>query len=152
MMNTTPVIESVAHDAGQISKGSLVQIRPEWQDDGDADLLWVALEDSDGGRVRISPLGHGMAVAPNQVVTLEMISKVDLALRFGRSRNVRAVASIAEAQKLWVAYRDEFNLGGSESPKVTVVRLDTGKMVAEISYNGRAWKPGKMGKELLCEF
>lgn len=69
-----------------------------------------------------------------------------LAVRFGRSNKVVAVATIEEASDAWCKLRDEQGLGASESPKVTVVNLDTGKVVATISYNGRAWD--KAGKEI----
>jgi hypothetical protein len=62
-----------------------------------------------------------------------------LALRFGRSKNIVAVASVQEASELWALYRDANGFGASESPKVTVIDTATGKTVAEISYNGRVW-------------
>lgn len=34
-----------------IRKGDTVQIKKEWQDEGDECFMWVALEDEDGGRV-----------------------------------------------------------------------------------------------------
>jgi len=68
------------------------------------------------------------------------------AVRFGSKRHVVAVASIREASDAWCQLRDEQCLGGRESPKVTVVDLTTGKTVATISYNGRAWD--NAGKEI----
>lgn len=62
-----------------------------------------------------------------------------LALRFGRSKSIVAVDSIREASDAWCKLRDEQGLGASESPKVTVIDTATGKTVATISYNGRAW-------------
>lgn len=62
-----------------------------------------------------------------------------LAVRFGSKKHVAAVGSIAEASVAWEKLRDERNLGASNSPKVTVIDLATGKTIATISYNGRAW-------------
>ena len=56
-----------------IKKGDTVKIKPEWMDEGDDALVWVALEDEDGGRVRIHPVGTGLDFPPNQVVTTDMI-------------------------------------------------------------------------------
>jgi hypothetical protein len=53
-----------------------VRIKSEYQDNGDDLLVWIALEDEDGGRVRISPINTGLAFPPNQIVRTEMIEKV----------------------------------------------------------------------------
>lgn len=56
-----------------IKKGDIVKIRPEWQDPGDDKFTWVAIEDEDGGRVRITPVDTGLRFPPNQVVTTDML-------------------------------------------------------------------------------
>lgn len=56
-----------------IKKGDQVKIKPEWQDKGDDLLCWLALEDEDGGRVRIAPIGTGLEFPPNQVVQTSML-------------------------------------------------------------------------------
>ncbi len=56
-----------------IKKGDTVRIKPEWSDAGDETLTWRALEDEDGGRVRITPINTGLAFPPNQVVTTGML-------------------------------------------------------------------------------
>ena len=56
-----------------IKKGDTVRIKSEWQDDGDNLFTWVALEDEDGGRVRIAPINSGLALPPNQVVDVQML-------------------------------------------------------------------------------
>jgi hypothetical protein len=71
-----------------------------------------------------------------------------LALRFGRSKAVIAVSSIEDASRQWQAYRDAEGLGASESPKVSVVNVDTGKTVATVSYNGKVWPPGKWNADM----
>ena len=63
-----------------IRKGQIVEILPRWQDDGDQDFVWQALEDEDGGRVRISPTmyvgGESLPFSfpPQQVVEVAMLS------------------------------------------------------------------------------
>ena len=61
----------------KITKGQVVKIKPEWQDEGDDDTLWIAVEDEDGGRVRISPQlparEWNPALMPNQVVLTSML-------------------------------------------------------------------------------
>lgn len=60
-----------------IKAKDIIKIKPEFQDKGDDSLIWIALEDEDGGRVRISPLNTGLKFPPNQVVATEMIYKAD---------------------------------------------------------------------------
>ena len=60
------------HARRPIRRGDRIRIRPEWQDPGDADIEWIAIEDEDGGRVRIAPL-LDLPFPGNQVVTTEMI-------------------------------------------------------------------------------
>ncbi len=77
----------------------------------------------------------------------QSIASQSLAVRFGSKKHVVAVASIREASAAWERLRDENNLGGSDSPRVTVIDLASGKTVARISYNGRAWAMD--GKEIV---
>jgi hypothetical protein len=56
-----------------ISKGDKVQIKPEWQDAGDDSFSWVAVDDESKGRVAIMPLRTGLAIAPTQVVRVDML-------------------------------------------------------------------------------
>lgn len=56
-----------------IQKGDTVRLLPQWQDHGDDKLTWIALEDEDGGRVRISPIDSGLTIAPNYVVCTDML-------------------------------------------------------------------------------
>ena len=60
-----------------IKAKDIIKIKTEFQDEGDDSLIWIALEDEDGGRVKISPLNTGLELPPNQVVTTEMIYKAD---------------------------------------------------------------------------
>lgn len=56
-----------------IKKGDTVVIKPEWRDAGDEDFHWIALEDEDGGRVRIGPTDTGMAIHPSYVIETSML-------------------------------------------------------------------------------
>jgi hypothetical protein len=56
----------------QIKAGDVVHIKPEWQDPGDDEFTWVALEDEDGGRVRIQAQ-MGFTFNPNTVVNVDML-------------------------------------------------------------------------------
>lgn len=60
-----------------IKKGDEVRIKPEWQDKGDKKFRWFAIEDEDGGRVRIRPDGTGLTFPPNQVVETTMLMPVE---------------------------------------------------------------------------
>jgi hypothetical protein len=84
----------------------------------------------------------------NPVITLNMntITTQSLAVRFGKSKRVVAVADFREASQAWEKLRDENDLGASESPKITVINTDSGKTIATISYNGCVW--GMDGKEI----
>jgi hypothetical protein len=65
--------EAVTHP---IRAGQRVHIRREWQDAGDDKFIWVAVEDEDGGRVRISAVNTGLMIASNQVVETRMLEEV----------------------------------------------------------------------------
>jgi hypothetical protein len=60
-----------------IKAKDIVRIKPEFQDKGDNSFVWVALEDEDGGRVRISPINTGLSLPPNQVVSTSMLVSND---------------------------------------------------------------------------
>lgn len=55
-----------------IRKGDKVTIGPEWQDAGDDQFAWLAVEDEDGGRVRIE-CQNGAEIRPTQVVETRML-------------------------------------------------------------------------------
>ena len=56
-----------------IRAGDTVRFLPQWQDPGDDELHWVALEDEDGGRVLVEVHGTGLFVAPTSVVLVSML-------------------------------------------------------------------------------
>ena len=55
-----------------IHKGQAVRIKPEWQDPGDALVMWRAAEDEDGGRVLIVA-ELGWRINPTQQVETRML-------------------------------------------------------------------------------
>ncbi len=57
-----------------ITKGQRVTIKPEWMDKGEERLEWHAVEDEDGGRVRIECVNTGMLINPSQVVKTEWLN------------------------------------------------------------------------------
>ena len=59
----------------KIKKGDTVKIKTEWQDAGDAKIKFIAIEDEDGGRVRIEAQ-LDIPIKPNQVVKTEMVEVV----------------------------------------------------------------------------
>jgi hypothetical protein len=67
-----------------VKKGQVVTFKPEWMDDGDESVVFVALEDSSvaaaGGVARVLIEAQlGMPINPTQIVTVDMIaSSVDV--------------------------------------------------------------------------
>lgn len=58
-----------------IKRGDTVHIKPEFCDPGDEGLHWVAIEDEDGGRVKIQPTDSGLPLPPVYVVTVSMLEE-----------------------------------------------------------------------------
>ena len=58
-----------------VAAGEVVRIKPEWQDEGDDLLVWMAIENATKAdvRVRIVPINTGMKFAPVHVVKLEWL-------------------------------------------------------------------------------
>lgn len=59
--------------SARIANGDTVRLLPQWRDPGDEALHWIALEDEDGGRVRIAPTDTGLTIAPHYVVLTSML-------------------------------------------------------------------------------
>lgn len=55
-----------------IKKGDVVKFKPHWQDEGDADITFIAVEDEDGGRVTVEAQ-IGLRFNPQQTVRTDMI-------------------------------------------------------------------------------
>jgi hypothetical protein len=56
-----------------IRKGDVVTIKSEWRDQGDEDFTWEACDDEEEGRVTIAPVNTGLAIPPQQTVSVEML-------------------------------------------------------------------------------
>lgn len=56
-----------------IQKGDLVEILPAFQDEGDSDYQWVAVDDEEKGRLFISTINSGMRIRPVHVVQSDWI-------------------------------------------------------------------------------
>lgn len=57
-----------------IKAGDTVTIKPEWQDEGDDTLIWIAVDDEEKGRVTIMPTNTGLPLPSQQVVRVEMLA------------------------------------------------------------------------------
>lgn len=57
-----------------IRKGDTVKIKPEWQDDGDDQITFIAVDDEEKGRVTIEAQ-IGLAYNPQQVVRVDMLEQ-----------------------------------------------------------------------------
>jgi hypothetical protein len=55
-----------------IRKGDQVKIKPEWQDKGDDQVVFIAVDDEEKGRVTIQAQ-LGMHFNPTQVVRVDML-------------------------------------------------------------------------------
>ena len=61
-----------------IRKGQRVHIKPEWQDEGDDEHPWIAVEDENGGRIKIAPImPDGFAIQPVTLVEIRMLVEGD---------------------------------------------------------------------------
>jgi len=47
-----------------IKRGDIVEILPQWQDKGDSEFTWIAIEDEDQGIVKVKAEGTGLVFAP----------------------------------------------------------------------------------------
>lgn len=56
-----------------ITKGQTVTFEPQWQDAGDVGITFVAIENEDGGRVKVRA-ELGLSFNPVSVVTVDMIA------------------------------------------------------------------------------
>jgi hypothetical protein len=54
-------------------KGDLIEILPQFQDEGDSEYIWEVLNDEEKGRVSISALNSEMLIKPIHVVERDWI-------------------------------------------------------------------------------
>lgn len=55
-----------------IRRGDIVRFLPQWQDKGDDQIVYIATDDEDKGRVTVKAM-LGMSINPTQVVSVDMI-------------------------------------------------------------------------------
>lgn len=55
-----------------IQRGEIVRFKPEWSDSGDENIRFIALENEDGGRVRVAA-DMGLPINPQQIVAVSML-------------------------------------------------------------------------------
>lgn len=67
-----PKYQTTMKGEHMIHKGDTVRIKKEWQDAGDANIVFVAAEDQDGNRVRIEAQ-LGLPINPTSVVDVAML-------------------------------------------------------------------------------
>lgn len=53
--------------------GTIVKIKPEWQDEGDSDYIWKTVDLPSKGRVMITPSNIDLDIHPTHVVLLEWL-------------------------------------------------------------------------------
>jgi hypothetical protein len=56
-----------------IKKGDRIDILPQWQDPGDENYVWVAVEDEEDGKVTISPISMEVAIKPCSTVFSDQV-------------------------------------------------------------------------------
>ena len=59
-----------------IRRGDVVAVLPAWRDAGESDWQYVAVEDQDGDRVRLTAIGWDGAFPPRYVYRAEWLVKV----------------------------------------------------------------------------
>lgn len=67
------ITETAVASLTTVHKGQVVSLKPEWQDAGDSEFTWIALEDDDGEMVMIVPLGTGLTFPPQYRVKLSWL-------------------------------------------------------------------------------
>ena len=60
----------------KVTAGQVVTFKPEWQDEGDSGFVFIAVDDSDKGRVTVEVSNSTLRIKPTQVVRLDMIASV----------------------------------------------------------------------------
>lgn len=56
-----------------IRKGDFVEILANFQDEGDEEFRWLAVDDEEKGRVTIAALGTNLRISPTTVVRTEWV-------------------------------------------------------------------------------
>ncbi len=59
-----------------IKRGDRVVIKPEFQDEGDDEFIWIACDNEEKGRVTIKPCNSNMRIIPEEVIEVRMLDKI----------------------------------------------------------------------------
>ena len=57
----------------KIVKGDVVEILKEYQDNGDEELIWVAIDTEEKGRVTVMPINSTLSIKPTYVMKVEWL-------------------------------------------------------------------------------
>jgi imidazole glycerol phosphate synthase subunit HisF len=57
----------------KIVKGDVVEILKEYQDNGDEELIWVAVDSEEKGRVTVMPINSTLSIKPTYVMNVEWL-------------------------------------------------------------------------------
>jgi hypothetical protein len=57
----------------KIKKGDFVEILKEYQDEGDEELNWMAIDDEEKGRVTVMPINSTLSIKPTYVMNVEWL-------------------------------------------------------------------------------
>ena len=58
-----------------IHKGDEVRLKPRWQDDGDSEFTWIAVNDEEKGRIDICPINIKLPIKPIYCVKTEWLER-----------------------------------------------------------------------------
>lgn len=54
-------------------KGDIVEILKQYQDIGDDELIWVAIDDEEKGRVTVMPINSTLSIKPTYVMNSDWL-------------------------------------------------------------------------------
>jgi imidazole glycerol phosphate synthase subunit HisF len=54
-------------------KGDIVEILKQYQDIGDDELIWVAIDDEEKGRVTVTPINSTLSIKPTYVMNSDWL-------------------------------------------------------------------------------
>ncbi len=57
----------------KIEKGDFVEILKAYQDEGDDELIWVAIDSEEKGRVTVMPINSSLTIKPTYVMNVEWL-------------------------------------------------------------------------------
>ena len=57
----------------KIEKGDFVEILKAYQDEGDDELIWVAIDSEEKGRVTVMPINSTLTIKPTYVMNVEWL-------------------------------------------------------------------------------